>query len=502
MTRVPSLALLACAAAAASCGSSGGAGNGAGDGGPSDASIEARAESGTPETGPTMNCGAVAPSGTQIVASTTPLTVRALTPDGKYVLYEDPEQVLYTVPVGGGTPTKLAAATGTVSANGTGGALFFPFFEDAGEPQLAVGPLWAWTAATGAREISTSATASAPFDMSSDDAYVVYFATTDGTTATLTVSKADGSTKASLVPNIDLTGACPAVVRFDKTTIVAAYCLTNPGDAGTSDAFVSTFSAPLFNQTSIGTFPFEQINTLQLLTNAAGTELLLAGASGLALYPTDGGAPTVVDPRGVRGLFAPDDDVVYVTGTGTLTRYASAGGSKTVLLASGTYTPQRISPDGSWLQLYNDLSPMGQYPSVYLASAVLPGMPTAEWSATATTVLGFSTDSSFELFEASSGSASTDVDLYASPVAGGAPTKIVSTSSVALLAGSRVAATDNPAGTTMADIEVFDLGTPGQKTTVVTRAGTDFAVTPGGASIVYSWACEQSAQAGIWVAAP
>jgi hypothetical protein len=460
-----------------------------------DASIDAHPDSGTPDSGPGVSCGAVGPSGTHIVAAATPLSLQTLTFDGKYVLYEDPEQILYAAPVAGGTPTKLVAATGTVTANGTGGALFFPFFEDAGPP---IGPLWAWTAAAGAHEISTSATGSAPFDMSSDDAYVVYFATTDGMTATLTVSAIDGSKRTSLVPGVDLTGACPAVARFAGTTILASYCLTNRPDAAAGDAFVSTFAAPTFAQTHIGTFPYEQVLTIQLLTDATGAQILLAGAAGLGLYPTSGGAPTVIDPNGVRGLFAPNDDVVYVTASGALTRYASAGGNKTMLLASGSYTPQRISPDGNWLQLFNDLTPMGQYPNVYLASAVAPGMPTDEWSTTAATLLGFSADSTFEIFEASTGTAATTSDLYASSVAGaGTPTKIVSTSSFALLGGSRIAATDNPTRA-MADVEVFDLTNPTKKTTVVTRAGTSFAVTPGGTSIVYSWSCEQSAQAGVW----
>jgi hypothetical protein len=208
----------------------------------------------------------------------------------------------------------------------------------------------------------------------------------------------------------------------------------------------------------------------------------------------------VIDPNGVRGLFAPDDDVVYVTASGALTRHASAGGNKTVLLASGSYTPQRISPDGNWLQLYNDLLPMGGFPSLYVASAVTPGMPTAEWSATPATLLGFSADSSFGLFEASTGSVGTATGLYASAVASaGAPTRVISTSDVALLGGHRIAAVDDPVGT-MGDIEVLDLSNPAGKTTLVTRAEASFAATPGGGSIVYSWSCEQKTQAGIWVA--
>jgi hypothetical protein len=438
------------------------------------------------------------PAGKQIVPSTTPLPIQALTLDGKYVLYEDAvSQILYAVPVAGGTPTKLGAAAGTVAASGASGALFFPDFEDAGQPQAPIGPLWAWTATTGAREISASATAGAAFDMSSDDAFVVYFATTDGNTGTLTVSTIDGVTRTPLVRNVDLAGACPAIARFDGTTVLASYCLTNPGDAAPGDALVSTFAASSFAQTSIGAFPYEQALTSQLPTNAAGTQILLVGASGLSLYPTDGGAPVAIDASGVRGLFAPNGDVVYATASGALIRYAAAGGNKTTLLSSGAYTPQRISPDGNWLQLYDDLLPMGQFPNVYLASAVTPGMPTTEWSAAAATLLGFTADSAFEMFETSAG---PTADLYASPVAGsGAPSKIASTTSVAVLAGSRVVATDNPAGTTTADIEVFDLSNPTHKTTVVTRAGTRFAVTPGGASIVYSWSCAPTSQAGIWV---
>jgi hypothetical protein len=490
--------VFASAVALAGCGSSGG-----GATGPTlDASIDVHVESGSAESGPAASCGTVAPSGTQIVASTTALRIQGVTLDGKGVLYEDPvAQVLYAAPVAGGTPTKLGAAAGTVSASGASGALFFPGFEDAGQPQAPIGPLWAWTAATGAHEVSASATAGSSFDMSSDDAFVVYFATTDGLTGTLTVSTVDGATRAPLVRNVDLRGACAAVARFDKTTVLASYCLTNPGDAAAGDAIVSTFAAPTFTRTSIGSFPYAQALTSQLATNAAGTQILLVGPSGLSLYPTDGGAPVAIDANGVRGLFAPNDDVVYATASGALIRHAAAGGNRTTLLASGSYTPQRISPDGSWLQLYDDLSPMGQYPNVYVASAVTPGMATTEWSATPATLLGFTADSAFEIFEASTGTLATADDLYASPVSSGAaPAKVVSTTSVAVLGGSRLVATDNPAGTAMADIEVFDLSNPAKKTTVVTRAGARFAVTPGGASIVYSWSCKPTSQAGIWVA--
>jgi hypothetical protein len=241
-------------------------------------------------------------------------------------------------------------------------------------------------------------------------------------------------------------------------------------------------------------------NTLPV--DPTGTQVLLPGASGgLALYPIAGGAPKTVDANGVSGsaIYANKGDIVYATSGGAVNLYSAAMGTSTALLATGSYIPQTLSPDGSWMQVSKTIDPMTGYADVFLASATTAGMATSLWTMPTATPNGFTTDSKYEFF--SVGATNMTSDLYSSPVSGGAPSKLATIAGAVALPGSVIAIADNymPAGT--ADIEVVDMSNPTAKKTLVTQADPDMKVTATN-QIVYSWYCQLNSMAGIWVASP
>jgi hypothetical protein len=459
------------------------------------------------------NCGAVPPSGTQIVAAPTQLVVQGLTTDGKYVLYADTNaQTLSVVPVAGGQAVMVGPFTiqgGFTFAARAGGAVYF----SSGSPQTNIATLTAWTPGVGPVEIAKNAALVGGFDISPDGSLVAYFATSDGNTGVLTVSTADGKTQTPLAMNVDLQN-CPADAQFvqpdpsSPPVLVAAYCDQSSADAGGAPGglvgppeTIATFAGAGFTKTAIGTFD-EMTVPFTILVDPKGTQLLLSGASGLALYPIAGGTPKTVDANAVANsaLFASNGDVVYSTSGGAVNRYSTATGMATTLLATGSYSVQTLSLDGNWMQLSQNVNQTTGGSDVFLASATAAGMATSEWTMQTANPNGFTSDSRFEFFAVSSATLqSMTADLYASPVTGGALGKVATVAGAVALAGSSIAVADNyrTAGTT--DIEVIDLSNPTAKKTLVTQADPTMKVTPTN-RIVYSWYCELNAMAGLWVA--
>ncbi len=472
----------------------------------SEAGPEASAgDGGSDDGGP--DCGAGAPTGTQILAATTQLVVKGLTYDGNYALYVDTGmQTLNAVPVAGGKAVTLGPYKTDALQPTTTGALFYVTLD----PATGVGPLWAWTPATGASSISMNASAVGGQDMSSDGSLVAYVAPspTDGT-GTLTLTTADGKAQTPLVANIDLQN-CSVVVEFVGSTLVAAYCLASPADGGTAGdggapvqtvaSFAGSGAPSSFARTLVGEFDPSQFGYF-IPVDPSGAQMPLVGASGLGLYPIAGGAPTAVDANGAGGaIFAPNGDLIYSTTSGAVSRYSSMSATSTPLIATGGYYAAALSSDGNWMQLDLNTDSNTGATDVYLASATTAGSPLREWPTTTANVAGFSSDSKFELFVTGATTfKNTTYDFYASPVSGGAPTKVATIASLGWLSGSKMVFTDNYTVMGMADVEVLDLAKPAAKQTLVTQADFNLQVTPTN-QIVYSWYCQANSMAGIWVA--
>jgi VCBS repeat-containing protein len=478
------------------------------------------------------DCGTIPPVGKQIVASTDPLALlgQGLTSDG-YAFYEDTNtQVLYAVPAAGGSPSNLGSMTSqgrTFYLNGGKAVLFLP---EASNVNTGLAPLSAWTAASGPAVISTGAVSfydayAYSYDVTLDGTKVLYFASTDSLTATLTVSSIDGKTQTKIAQNIDLTNEyCVPMAQFTKDTVVAYYCLAAPttdaavGDAGVGALTIASFASPAYNQVTLVTVPAPTATTPlynPAPVSADGTKLLLSpyqGLSDLALYPIAGGAPTTVDPSGVQGGFLPTGDIIYTTQSGALMSYAvtDAGvgdAGAALALATDVGGLLALSPDGKWLQVMNAED---QYylTNLFLASATTPGTLTTLWSATSAEALGFTMDSKYEAFatNVSTNFGSSNFDLQASEVSGGgAPTKILtSAGGFAFTTASKLVINVNGnAVTGNADIEAIDLSDPTAASTLVTQADPSFFYAPGPKQILYSWNCTPTAAAGVWtVSAP
>jgi hypothetical protein len=446
----------------------------------------------------------------QILAAPTQVVIKGLTGDGKYVLYVDTTaQTLNVVPITGGKTVTVGPYTidGAFATN-TSGAVYF----SAADRNTLLGPMWTWTPATGPTQISTSASLGGGYDLSPDGSLVAYFASTktDSNTGTLVVSTADGKTQTPLVSNVDLAN-CLDDVQFVQPNpsvppvILAAYCFTSdggiplPGGPAPIET-VATFTGAGFTQKVVGTFDSMKIsNVIQI--DPKGTQMLLPGAPGIALYPIAGGAPTIVDPNGVAGseIFATNGDIVYSKAAGGVSRYLATSAMTAPLLATGSYTAQSLSPDGKWMQLSQNMDQLSGRSDVFIASATTAGSATNEWMMTTAYTAGFTTDSRFEVFSTTTGTMTSD--LYASPVSGGAATKVATVWGAAALPGSVIAISDNYTAAGFADIDLIDLANPTAKKTLVTQADPNVKLTPTN-QLVYSWYCQPSSMAGIWVASP
>jgi hypothetical protein len=469
------------------------------------------------------DCGATAPSGKQIVASTAPLVLQGggVTSDG-YAFYVDSNtEILYAVSAAGGSPTSLGSMTsqsGTFYLNGGKTALFLP---KAAGPTTELAPLSAWSEATGASVISTSAFAYDSYDYTYDDSqdgsYVAYFASTDSTTAALTVSTTDGKTQRALVSNIDLTNQdCSPIVQFDGDTIVAYYCLAAPlPDSGidgsaagklTIASFAVTSAFDSIAQVTLVELPAPTDNTPLQYPDAVspdGTRLLVVDTAGLELYPVAGGAPTMIDPNGTGGGFVPSGSVIYGTTSGGVNLYSVAdGGAPLVLASGGVPYLLTLSPDGNWLQIAENVSSSGQLTDIWLQSTTTPGGPTQVWGQATASAIGFSADSKYDAFATNLGTnfGQTSFDLNTSPVSGGASTKIITSAGhLAFTTGSKLVTNTNPSATTgAADIEAINLANPGAASTLVTQADPNFFYASGSNKVVYTWYCAPNATAGVW----
>jgi hypothetical protein len=520
---IDAAALALILAAMLGCGSSSNSGapdastnmDGSADGGTTDTPVEA---------GP--DCGSMPPTGTQVVASTDPAVILTMTGDDQ-VVYEDlTTQEIYGVAAagGGGKPSdigKMLSQATAVWAHGNT-LLYLP---TAASESSAYAPISAWTAANGTSVISKSAVAwdsyLNTYDASKDGQYVVYFATTDGLTATLTVSTIDGKTQTPLVPGIDLTGqgmtgtfgplCWPPMVQFVDDTVVAQYCLPRvaTADAGTpaETATIATFTAPSFApvtfattfQPPSGSLPVDPTGKTVLLLDPSGT--------GLSLYPLSGASPVTVDATGVAGLFTATGDLLYLTTGGSLVRYTAGSGTTTTLVPNGVAAAFDVSPDGTWLQAASQQNATTGLTDLLLASTTTPGPANHVVKTETVQPAGFTADSQFSLiagnFPPNFHFGVVNFDLEASKTSGGAASKVLTVAGALVpTTGSKVVCNTNYSPSTGgADIVSIDLSTTAPPTTLVTQANQHVFGTST-KKIAYSWSCNENAMAGIWVLTP
>ena len=182
-------------------------------------------------------------------------------------------------------------------------------------------------------------------------------------------------------------------------------------------------------------------------------------------------------------------------------------GAPLTLDPSGVLYMLALSPDGNWLQTAQNLNSTGTRVDVWLASTTTPGSLTQVWPQTTASVIGFSADSRYETFATNLPMTFgiDTFDLYASPVSGGAPTKILtSAGALAFTTHSKLVTNTNPNKTTgAADIRAIDLANPSAATTLVTQADPNFFYSSGSNKVVYTWYCAPNSTAGVWaVTAP
>lgn len=495
----------------------GSTGNG-GDGGVP--SVEASAEAAPVDAGP--DCGAVPPTGTQLVPSTDPLVILTLTAD--HVIYENlTTQELYGVAIDGGTPSdigKMQSQGSTVWAHGST-LLYMPVETD---PMTGIGPVSSWTPTGGTTVVSTSAVAEDAYDytydVSKDGQWVAHYeAAANAESAVLTVSTIDGKTQMPLVTDVDLYDVdeqymvilCnPPILQFVNDTLVAQFCKKESNDAGVTadEDLVMAFTAPTFTPVLLGTYPVPRpdVELTPIVFDPTGTSALLVDPSGvgLSLYPLAGGTPVVVDPTATAGLFASNGDILYTNSATSLVRYTAADGGTTTLVPSGLTLPLDLSPDGNWLQIAAGQS--AGLTNLYLASATTPGPVNTVVKSETAGAIGFTASSAYSLYGTgfSDNFGPSTYTLWSSTIDGGA-TKVLSAtggSAVYATTGSKlVVPTNQTKSTGQTDIVSVDVSTTAAPTPLVTQADPNIFQTTSRA-IVYSWYCNESGTAGIWTLTP
>jgi hypothetical protein len=442
------------------------------------------------------DCGAVAPSGRQIVASPAPIVLEGLTGDGNYVLYADTnEQLYYAAPIAGGPPVVLGKTEDTLITPKKKGALLSPYGG-------VTGALSAWTEAGGVHPIATDAY-SFDAEMSDDGSLVAYF-TRAADAGTLTVSSTDGTKRKILVSS-----PCGGWMEFAQSNLVAEYCIRSDGEF--SESAFATFTGPTFTPTVIpAASPLLGQSTLFHSIDPAGQYVVGRSPAALSLYPIVGGPPIEVDTEGMlsEARFLESGDLLYTTTNGDMVRYALATRTKTSLSSGSGGQGFDIlagnSPDGKWILASMNTNQVTGIGQLYLASLAGPAPATSLQANVAP--FGFTTDSLFALFlTIETPQAPSPYILHAAPVSGGTPVRVESTAgSTLLLAGSKIVTNTNlehydfKTAIGRADIEVINLERPTEKMILVTQAGLKPQVTPS-KDIVYAWSCKAGPNAGIWV---
>jgi hypothetical protein len=464
-----------------------------------------------------MPCTAM-PKGMQILSSAT-ASVVGVTSDGQ-VLYSDPTALsLGAVPIGGGTPAMIGAFNSAQNPLFVVGkvAAYFTGLTQQTAPQY--GPLTVWTAAGGAKKISTSSYYSLPgngaFDISADSSLVLYTDNATATTADIYVAGTDGSNPTKLLGGVSWGQFCAPILKFIGDNAVVGYCTTQP-DAGTTPvATIAAFSASPTWQTKQ---TFANGDGFPVFSgNKAGTMISFVTAGGMYVEPIGGTTmtPTLIDANGTGGLFTnAGTDMLYFDKTTNLWRSPVATPAPVEVAAGPWIGTLARSSDDKWLELAKTQDSTTGLTDMYLVSTT----PQGDGGGAVTTLTNVANGANFfDAFTADNSQALffTPVDqngvapfLHLPLPPAGAPATVSKTGWVEFTTtGTKLVYADNWASGCSggcADIKGVDVAsTTPAPTTLVTGADANFQLSADKKTVVYSWNYCAGVTGGIYtIAAP
>jgi hypothetical protein len=450
--------------------------------------------------------GTVAPSGTQLFASST-VRVQAVTSDGYAIYSDNSTNLVSAVAIAGGTPISIGPMdpSGYLSAYGAAVAIW----------SSTGATLSLWTAAHGLQMLSSTSTYS--LAVSADNSEVSFLDGIDTSTGVgnLLVMGTDGSGRKTVATAVQagMMSQCFPQLAFAGSQLLANYCSASStaADAGFATATLASYAGPSWEPVTLsgGVYP-------GFLVSPSNTEVLVGAPDGLELYSVTGGGPTMVDPLGsLAAAFTNDSkSIVYsaidsaTDGDAGSVKRATVGPSPNpVSLAPSIFEGvTAISPDNTWALGFEGYNMNTENTDLYVLSTTAPGAARAIVS-TQSVFYGaanFTADSSYVVYISQAPSGLT-YPLSAAKTSGGAPTMIAAASyDVQPTSGAKVIFDDNfvanqVAGGGTADIHGQDLSQSAPSTLLVTQADALFFLSPDKTHLVYSWSYAPGPLAGVWV---
>jgi hypothetical protein len=285
---------------------------------------------------------------------------------------------VYAVSIDGGTPAEIDTLTNQYSEVIVGGfAGNTPLvFVLNGVTSTGLGTLKTWSSKGGLHTIASNAYAY-QFAVSKDLQSIAYLANFDAMaqTADAYAAHIDGTGATLLqmgVAGLGNASTCYAELAFVGTSAVLGSCA-----GGAMSGNIYSFAQSSWAKTTVATAVYPYFSA-----DPIGENLLVASSTGLQIIPVSGGAPTMIDPTGQNGIFTSDGaSVVYVTGSGELSRSAIKSPTPTVLVSSGVQGLVGLSPDDSTVLVFKTYDPSTYLSDLYSASAATSGALTTLSSA-------------------------------------------------------------------------------------------------------------------------
>ncbi|MSP61671.1 MAG: hypothetical protein EXR72_15320 [Myxococcales bacterium] len=399
-------------------------------------------------------------------------------------------------PSGGGTVQKIVeqADQSTVWVDGK---VVFAWHDS---DQNGDGPLTVWTAASGAKELSTFSP-NGYAAASADGAWIAWLDNYKNDAADLVIDKADHSAPKVVLKQINLsTDECLPSLDFAGARVVISHC----------DAMGSV-TVTSFDTAGTGVVLLAKASTFWE-SDKAGTMVLVTTVGEVgSVVPVAGGAPLVSNLANlVYGEFTPDGSaIVYITSAGGLYRVPTKGGAPTVLQAKDVENYDDLSPDGKFILFHKETSP-DDFTDLLLASATQAGAPitlAAMPTAATGTWFGdsFTSDGSRALYFTDCDPTEIIGTLTAKPTSGGMATVIApNTASVFAGVGARVVYTGNYVPIAMevgrGDLLTLDLAKGGAPSLLATQVNLDFGLTPDKKTVIYAYQADLT-RAGVYALA-
>jgi hypothetical protein len=437
------------------------------------------------------------PIGTRIQSGAARL--RGVTRDD-FAVYSNAAGDVFAAPVAGGSAVKITTIVEPAQVTIAGKAVFvWPTFN----PSNFVGALTVWTAASGAKTLTTTSLVDQAA-ASADGAYVIYSANLNGsgTFGDLVLSKSDGTGAVTLVSGNDF-DSCTPILGFAGGYAVATHCETAAPDGSTPPKTLSSYLLPAGTKTDL-------LNDVGFFWNAddSGSKIFTATAAGDGkVVPVTGGAATAIDTSVASGLISGDGTTVfYRTSASALKRSPVASAAPIALQSTGVAIVRGISSGEGFLMFASKRDSSTDLTDLFLASLVTPGPAVPLVTTTTGAVYGdrFTSDATRALYYSAVDDVSQIGTLQALPVAGGNATTLgqavwrnrAST-------GAKVVFNDNftPLGDTpgRADLRVVDLAQSAAPTLLAPQADVEFALAASRTKVVYTWNVT-TAKGGLYVA--